>query len=286
MIYKRNNNAYIEEKESLLLKILYNTFLGRLILKIFTYRWFTNLGGLILNSRFSKIFIKSFIRKNRIDMNEYIQTDYKSFDDFFTRKIKKDRRKLNKDNSILISPCDSKLSIYNITTDQTFKIKNSIYTVAELLDDPKLAKKYNGGYCLVFRLCVDDYHHYHYIDDGILQETKIIRGKFHTVRPIAHKKVKVFSENTREWNLLKTKNFGDIIQIEVGAMMVGKICNLKKQTFKKGDEKGYFRFGGSTVALLFEKNKIVLDEDIMRENELGNEIQVKLFEKIGTKKDK
>lgn len=283
MIYIRNNNTYIEEKESLLLKILYNTFFGRLILKIFTYKWFTSLGGLLLNSSFSKIFIKRFIRKNKIDMNEYTQAKYKSFDDFFTRKIKKDKRKLNKDDNILISPCDSKLSIYKITTNQTFKIKNSIYTVAELLNDPKLAKKYNGGYCLVFRLCVDDYHHYHYIDDGILQKGKKIKGMFNTVRPIAHKKVKVFSENTREWNLLKTKNFGDIVQIEVGAMMVGKICNLEKQTFKKGDEKGHFRFGGSTVALLFEKDKIVLDEDILRENELENEIEVKLFEKIGRK---
>lgn len=281
MIYNRKTRECYEEKESLLLKILYNNIIGRVILKIFTYKFITLIGACYMNSRLSKIRIKKFIKSNKINMDEYEKKEYKNFDDFFTRTIKSEKRAISKDNNDLISPCDSKLSVYKITDNNTFKIKNSWYTVSELLDDEALASKYKDGYCLVFRLCVDDYHHYHYIDNGKIISNKKIKGKFHTVRPLAHKHVKVFSENTREYCLLKTENFGNVIQMEVGAMMVGKICNLDKTNFTKGEEKGYFRFGGSTVVLLFEKNKIIIDEDILEQAKLDNEVIVKLFETIG-----
>lgn len=281
MIYNRNTNEFIEEKESLLLKILYSNMAGRIILKPFTYKWFTNIGKCYMNSKLSKHKIKKFIKKNNINMNEYEEKKYNSFDDFFIRKIKNNVRNMSNNKSDLISPCDSKLSVYKINNDTVLNIKNSFYTISDLLCDNDLSQKYKDGYCLVFRLCVDDYHHYHYIDNGKLIKKKNIKGIFHTVRPIAQKHVKVFSENTREWSLLKTDNFGDVIQIEVGALMVGKICNLKKETFKKGEEKGYFRFGGSTIVLLFEKNKIIIDSDILKQSNLGNETIVKLYETIG-----
>jgi len=218
-------------------------------------------------------------------MSEYEEQKYNSFDDFFIRKIKNNVRIMSNNKDDLISPCDSKLSVYRINEDTVLNIKNSFYTISDLLCDNELSKKYKDGYCLVFRLCVDDYHHYHYIDNGKLIKKKNIKGIFHTVRPIAQKHVKVFSENTREWSLLKTDNFGDVIQIEVGALMVGKICNLKKVKFKKGEEKGYFRFGGSTIVLLFEKNKIIIDSDILKQSNLGNETIVKLYETIGSRCD-
>lgn len=281
MIYYRNTKECIEEKESLLLKILYGNIAGRIILKPFTYRWFTNIGKCYMNSKLSKHKIKKFIKKNNINMDEYKVEKYNSFDDFFIRKIKDNARSMSNNKYDLISPCDSKLSIYKIDNDTVLNIKNSCYTISELLCDDELSEKYKDGYCLVFRLCVDDYHHYHFIDNGEIKNKKIIKGKFHTVRPIAQKHVKVFSENNREWTLLKTDNFGDVVQIEVGALMVGKICNLDKDKFKKGEEKGYFRFGGSTIVLLFEKNKVLIDSDILEQSNLGNEVNVKLYETIG-----
>lgn len=285
MIYNRNTKECINEKESLLLKILYSNMVGRIILKPFTYKWFTNFGKLYMNSKLSKHKIKKFIKKNNINMDEYVKEDYDSFDAFFTRRIKSNVREMSDNDYKLISPCDSKLSVYRINDDTILNIKNSSYTISELLCDNELAQKYKDGYCLVFRLCVDDYHHYHYIDNGKVIKRKKIKGIFHTVRPIAQKHVKVFSENTREWNLLKTDNFGNIIQMEVGALMVGKICNIEKNSFKRGEEKGYFRFGGSTIVLLFEKDKIIIDSDIVEQSNLGNEVIVKLYEPIGRRCD-
>ena len=281
MIYDRYNKTYIEEEESKLLKFLYHNSFGRIILKPFTRKWFTNTCALYMNSKLSKHRIKKFIKNNNINMDDYIVDDFKSFDNFFTRNIKKELRPLIKDSDILISPCDSKLSVYKIDDKVNFEIKNSKYNINDLLCDKELASEYNDGYCLVFRLCVDDYHHYHFIDDGKIISTKKIKGKFHTVRPIAHENLKVFSENTREYNVLETTNFGKVIQMEVGALGVGKICNLDKEEFVKGDEKGYFRFGGSTVVLIFKKDKIVLDDDILEATKNGAEVRVKLFEKIG-----
>ena len=281
MIYNRDSKEYIYEKDSFILKFLYGNVLGRFILKLFTMKWFTNLGALYMRSSLSKLRIKKFIKQNNINMEDYVMDNYKCFDEFFIRKIKEDKRPLNLDNNLLLSPCDSKLSVYKIDDDTILNIKNSSYTIGELLNDNELAKSYKGGYCLVFRLCVDDYHRYHYIDDGINMYTKKINGIFHTVRPIAFKYKKVFSENSREYSLLKTNNFGNVIQMEVGALLVGKICNLDKKEFKRGEEKGYFRFGGSTIVLLFEPNKIIIDQDILDKTSKDIEVKIKLFDVIG-----
>lgn len=281
MIYNRDSKEYIYEKDSFILKFLYGNVVGRFILKLFTMKWFTNLGALYMRSSLSKLRIKKFIKQNNINMEDYVMDNYKCFDEFFIRKIKEDKRPLNLDNNLLLSPCDSKLSVYKIDDDTILNIKNSSYTIGELLNDNELAKSYKGGYCLVFRLCVDDYHRYHYIDDGINMYTKKINGIFHTVRPIAFKYKKVFSENSREYSLLKTNNFGNVIQMEVGALLVGKICNLDKKEFKRGEEKGYFRFGGSTIVLLFEPNKIIIDQDILDKTSKDIEVKIKLFDVIG-----
>jgi phosphatidylserine decarboxylase len=281
MVYDRKTKKYIEENELGILKFAYNNVIGRCILKPFTHKWFSNLYSKYLNSKLSKHKIKKFVIKNNIDMSEYVEKDYVSFDDFFTRDLKMNNRKLSNDKSTLVCPCDSKLSIYKIDDDVNFNIKGSIYNVNDLLQDNELASEFKDGYCLVFRLCVDDYHHYYFIDEGKVLDTKYIKGKLHTVRPIAHQNVKVFKENSREYSVLETLNFGKVIQMEVGAMMVGKICNYGKDSFLRGEEKGYFRFGGSTVILLFQKDKIRLDEDLLKVASDDVEVRVHLFENIG-----
>lgn len=275
---KIKNNK--EDKSTL---FLYNTILGRLVLKILTFKLVSKIGGLILSTKLSKIFIKNFIKKNNINMKDYENIKYKSFNDFFIRKIKPNKRPINKDNKTLISPCDAKLSHYKITENNMFKIKNSYYSINDLIKD-EISKEYLNGDILIFRLCVDDYHRYCYIDDGSKEDNHYIKGLLHTVRPIALKKYNIYKTNSREWTILRTKNFNDVIQIEVGALMVGKIVNHhKKYTFKKGEEKGYFKFGGSTIVLLFKENIINLNEDILK-NSLNNiETKVKYGEKIGTK---
>ena len=281
MIYKRDKKIYYEEKDSSFLKFLYQNWFGRILLKVAISKPISKIGGCYMESRLSRRNIKNFIIKNNIDMTDYKDEQYSNFNEFFTRKIKVTKRPISKDKNILISPADSKLIVYKIDDDISFKIKNSIYTVSELLKDEKMAKEYKNGYCLVFRLCVDDYHHYHFIDDGKLLSKKNIKGVLNTVQPLAFKKSRVFLENSREVNVLSTKNFGKVIQIEVGALMVGKIVNLDLKEFKRGDEKGYFKFGGSTVILLFKEDTVELDKDILENSLKDIETKVKLGEKIG-----
>lgn len=275
---KIKNNK--EDKTTL---FLYNTILGRLLLKILTLRIISKIGGLFLSSSLSKIFIKKFIRKNNINMSDYENIKYKSFNDFFIRKIKSNKRPINTDKNTLISPCDAKLSYYKINENSMFKIKDSYYSINDLIKND-ISKEYINGYALIFRLCVDDYHRYSYIDNGTKEDNQYIKGVLHTVRPIALNNYNIYKTNSREWTVLITDNFNDVIEIEVGALMVGKIINHhKKHTFKKGEEKGYFKFGGSTIVLLFKENTIKIKKDILN-NSLNNiETIVKLGETIGNK---
>lgn len=281
MIYNRKDGTYYKEEESNALLFFYKNFLGRCILKIMTRRFISILGGIYMDSRFSRMRIPKFIKKNNIDMNEYEEKKYTSFNDFFTRKIKPEKRLISTNKDFFLAPADSKLTVYSIDSDTCFWVKNSCYTIEELLQDKDLAKKYDGGYCFIYRLGVTDYHRYSYIDDGSMISHKKIKGVFHTVQPIAFKKYKVFSENTREYQVLKTDNFKTIVQMEVGALMVGKICNHDIQKFSRGEEKGYFCFGGSTIIVLTQKGIVKPDEDILENSSKNIETKVQLFESVG-----
>ena len=137
---------------------------------------------------------------------------------------------------------------------------------------------------MIFRLEVDDYHRYCYIDRGFKHKNIHINGELHTVNPIALKNCNIYKRNSREYTVLHTKNFGDVTQVEVGAMMVGKILNHHGcYHFEKGEEKGMFLFGGSTIVLLVEKNKIIPCAELLENTAQGFETVVKMGEKIGYK---
>ena len=268
-----------------MLKILYDTVFGRCILKILTMPVLSEVVGKFMDSELSKPLIKPFIRKNNINLSEYYTDNINSYNDFFTRKIRPEMRNIDRNPESLISPCDSKLSVYNINPDSVFRIKGSDYSIYDMIKNPELAKKFEGGICLVFRLEVTDYHRYCYFDSGRKSNNVHIKGILHTVNPIAFRRYNVYRQNSREYTLLHTENFGDAVQIEVGAMMVGKIRNHHgKCRFSRGQEKGMFLFGGSTIVLLLQKDKAVIDNDILKNTKNGFETIVKYGEKIGLKK--
>lgn len=272
MYYDLKNNCFITNKTSRLLKFMYNTVIGRIILKIATTKYISNIYKIYITSKLSKIKIKKFIKKNHINMDDYKEKDYESFNDFFIREIKSGKRKIE-DN--LIAVCDSKLSVYEIDENSKFTIKDSIYTINELIGEERQYK-----YALIFRLCVDDYHHYIFPDEGKVVDTKHINGILHTVQPIAQKRYKVFHENSRDITFLNCDNLGDVCYIEVGALMVGKIVNISKTEFAKGEEKGHFEFGGSTVIMLINKD-INLNEKIIENSKNDIETIVKMGQCIG-----
>lgn len=283
-IYNRSTKSLYEEKQFKggQLKFLYNTILGRIILKLFIAgKWYSKHNAKNNDSRKSINKIRPFIDKYGIDITEYEKREYNSFNDFFIRKIIPDKRPIPREENVLPSVADSKLTYYKIEKDLSIKIKNSIYTVEELLKDKQLADEYRNGTCMVFRLTVDDYHHYCYCDDGNLLYSKYIDGRLHTVGAISAKRHKVYCENCREYSVLATKHFGKVIQMEIGALLVGKIVNNRKTCFRKGDEKGWFEMGGSAIVLLFTENIVNVDEDIVVNSAKGIETKVKYCERVG-----
>lgn len=264
------------------LKWLYETKTGRRVLKILIKPWVSKTVGRLLNARISKIAIKPFIKKNHIDMSQYERVKYDSYNDFFMRKIKKECRPIDMNRTHFIAPCDSKLSVYKIREDSRFCIKNTQYSMQSLFRNQTIADYYQNGYLLVFRLTVDDYHRYCYVDDGETSKNYKIPGVFHTVNPLANDVYSIYKENTREFSILKSKHFGKIAMMEVGALLVGKIVNYQEQgRVKRGQEKGRFEFGGSTVILCVKENVVKIDERIL-ENSINNiETVVKIGEKIG-----
>lgn len=277
----------IKEKSGIL-KFLYNTVPGRMVLKVITSPTISKIGGAYMDSGISKIHIKGFIKNNGIDMSQYEKAEYKCFNECFTRKIIKEKRPIDMGKNAFISPCDGRFSAYRISENSDFYIKQSYYSIKDLIKDSEKAPDYNGGMCLVFRLCVDDYHRYGYIDNGTITENKYIKGKLHTVRPIALNRYPVFVQNSREYTIIETENFGTIAQIEVGALMIGKIKNHQSGgRVKKGEEKGMFLYGGSTIVLLLEKDTVDISKTYFENTSNDIETKVKYGEQIGLKrKDK
>lgn len=283
-MHLKRSKILMIQKENRVITFLYQNILGRLILKIICLPIISQLGGWFLNQKMSTVLIKNFVTKNHINLNEYEDKKYISYNDFFTRKIKSCYRPINENENAFISPCDSKLSVYKINEDSVFKIKNSLYKLEDLLNDKNLASRYKDGYCLIFRLCVDDYHRYCYIDSGTKGKNKVIKGKLYTVRPIVLENYNIYKENSREYTILETNNFGSVTQIEVGATLVGKIKNHHEEyRFSKGEEKGLFEFGGSTIVLLIEMKRVNIDKEILDNTKNGYETVVKYGEKIGIK---
>lgn len=275
------------KENSGILKFLYNTVPGRMVLKLLTSSTISKIGGGYMDSRLSRVHIKGFIKNNDIDMSQYEKAEYKCFNECFTRKILAEKRPVDMDAKALISPCDGRLSAYKISEKSDFYIKKSYYSIKDLIKDSKKAPDYKDGTCLVFRLCVDDYHRYGNIDNGTIIENKYIKGKLHTVRPIALNRYPVFVQNSREYSIIETENFGTIAQIEVGALMIGKIKNHQTHgPVKKGEEKGMFLYGGSTIVVLLEKDVAEIPQVYFENTAKDIETKVQYGEKIGKKKSK
>ena len=271
-------------KQNKLLKKLYGNVFGRVLLKTLTAPAISKAAGCFMDSPPSKLLIKPFIRRSGIDTSQYIMTGFRSYNDFFTRVVKLGKRPIDRTPDHLISPCDSKLTAYKIGRDSIFRIKGSRYRITDLLQNDFLAKRFSGGYCLIFRLEVDDYHRYCYIDDGTKSENTFIAGELHTVNPIALERYNIYKRNCREYTIMETAHFGAVAQIEVGAMLVGKVLNYKGAgaPFRKGEEKGRFLYGGSTVVLLLEKDRVKLNDELFENTAQGLETPVQMGEILGT----
>ncbi len=267
---------------------LYNNPIGELSLDGFVKRkalseWYGNK----MDSSESVDKIADFVQGYGIDLSEAQKQEFTSFNDFFYRKLKSDARKIDRDSTVLVSPADGKVFAYSNITNQDFIVKGYKFNLKEYLQDDELAKQFEGGSLIIVRLCPTDYHRLHFPFDGtVKQENKKISGDLYSVSPIAIKhKVELFCMNKREYTLLNSEVFGDVVYSEVGATMVGSIIQTHTgNTFNKADEKGYFKFGGSTVIMLFEKGKLIVDKDLLDNTQSGLETAVLMGERLGQNK--
>ena len=268
-----------------LLEVIYGHALTRMLLRPFLSPAVSDICGKFLSTRLSRRIIPSFVKKNHIDLGIYEKQEFDSYNAFFTRKIKAEQRPINEQKNILISPSDGKVTAYPITQKGRFWIKHTQYSAAQLLKDERLAERYMGGWIYVIRLTVDDYHRYCYVADGRKSRQRKIRGVLHTVNPVANDYYPIYKMNSREYCLLKTKELGTNLLMEVGAVMAGKINNHDEDSaqVKRGDEKGMFEFGGSTIVVMTEPGMAEPDKDIIHNTKAQAETLVKMGEPIGCK---
>ena len=265
------------------LHFLYHTAPGRMLLKPLCSRGLSRLCGAFLDSRPSKLLIPLFLKKAGIDTSEYEMEGFRCFNDCFCRRVKPGRRPVELSEEMMISPSDGRLSVWPIEEGVVIPVKQSRFTVEGMLRDRKLAERYRGGLCLVYRLSVDHYHRYGYAESGRKSRNRFISGILHTVQPIALAQKPVFMENCREYTCIKTKQAGVLVQMEVGAMLVGRIRNWETEPADvvRGEEKGTFLYGGSTIIVLVEPGKVDILPEILEASARGEETNVRCGQAVG-----
>jgi phosphatidylserine decarboxylase len=285
-----------EEKEQIcgekFLKFLYGGNFG--VSKIFLnflskFSFCSKFYGGLQRRKFSKRKILSFVEKYNIKTDELEKdlNEFKSFNDFFIRKLKENSRKIVSDQEICAMPVDGRYLVFqNIETEDGFYVKGKKFNLEKFLGDKELAKKYEKGSMVIARLCPLDYHRFHFPDNCRVKKSKVINGFLYSVNPIAlRKNIEIFCENKRVLNVLETKNFKDVLYVAVGAMNVGSIVSTygKNDFQKKGEEMGYFELGGSTIVMLFEENVIKFDENLLKNSKKRIETKAFLGGSLGKK---
>ncbi len=265
------------------MEFLYNTALGRFILKVIFGTGVLKLAAKLCHTPLSKPFIKSYIEKHEIDMTDFKGQKYKSFADFFSRA--RSPKAFVNDPKALISPCDGLVSVRYLEDVRFLHIKGSWYSMSDLIPDKELAEHFRDGLCLIFRLRASDYHHFCYVDDCYHKESHFVQGKLHSVQPIACEREPVYRLNRRMWSILEMENFGMAVQIEVGAVLVGGIVHEKEHSWaRKGTEMGRFELAGSTILLFLAKEireKLQFVDADGNKLDLTEEQPVKMGQMIG-----
>ncbi|HEU0185436.1 MAG TPA: phosphatidylserine decarboxylase [Blastocatellia bacterium] len=296
LLYNRKTGSLEEETvfEKDVMEFLYGSRLGFFITELlFKRRWATELYARLQHGPGSKQKIRKFVESHGVNPDELERPieSFNTFNEFFIRRLKASARPIDRDPSDLISIADCRLSAYPVREDAVYPVKAGSFTIARLLGDNETAasqaNEYAGGSCLIFRLAPVDYHRFGYVDDCEQSPVERVNGFYRSVHPLSLRKMKaVFTENRREYCILKTANFGEIVHIDVGATGVGRIVQNHPGggRFTRGEEKGYFEFGGSTVILLLKPGAAKIDDDIAEYSGRGIETIVRYGEKIGGKK--
>ena len=238
----------------------------------------------------SKKKIKPFIAEHDIDSKEFEEhiESFNSFNDFFTRKLKVSCRPIAPNKETAITIADGRYYVFpKINKNSEVEIKGKYLSISKLLNNQSLSDEYENGSLVIARLCPSDYHRFHFPFDCEAKQTSLINGPLLSVNPLAlARNFNILAENKRYITPINSEVFGQVLFIEIGATNVGTVHQSFKenQPYKKGDEKGYFSFGGSCVILLFKEGKISFDEDLVKASLQGTEFYCKMGQSLGNHK--
>lgn len=282
LIYHRDCQYICEEDEARdnFIQWLYQTALGRLILNSMTEPTLSTILTYWDRSRWSHGKVQRYLAKDTTSLDAYVRSDFPTFAHFFTRQYEASHLPTMDQSNVLYAPCQGKLRCIPLSPDADLIIKGQRYTLDTLLQSHSIAHYYYGGVACIYRLSLHDYHRYHYAIQGMVQRYWFIEGKLHSVREVAQRRYPVFKENRRACTWIDSP-IGPVIQIEVGALTVGRIHNHHDPIAHPQQEKGYFDLGGSTIIVLFPQNTIQLDSDIQYYSQQDIESYVQLGERIG-----
>lgn len=264
----------------------YGNPLGAISLNAFVKRpFFSKWYGRRMSTPESASRVKPFIAQYGLDPADFAEApdSYRSFNEFFFRKLKPEARPIEPDEADVVFPADGRhLGFQKASEIEGVFVKGQKFDLPTLLGDAGLAANYADGALVLSRLCPVDYHRFHFPVAGVPGQTRLIEGPLFSVNPIAlRQKLSYLWTNKRTVTLLKTERFGTVICMEIGATCVGTI----QQTYTagrpvaKGEEKGYFAFGGSSTLTLFEPGTVRLDADLLE----NSARQIELYARIGSR---
>lgn len=265
---------------------LYKSSSGKILSEVLVKPWVSQIYGAIQSTGLSRRKVDPFVKEFNIKLDDYLPEDgrtladpYSSFNQFFIRRFKPGLRQYPSAPNEMGAPAEARYFAYDsIKDDELIPVKGKFLNAPLLLANQKWQDVFKDGPCLLARLCPVDYHRYHYPDHGKVLDHYPVHGKLHSVNPLALKeKEDIFATNERVVTILETENFGKLAYVEVGAIMVGKIIQSGSlKNFRRGDEKGYFLFGGSTVIVLGEKGKWAPTSDMVENTKKKIETYVHL----------
>ncbi|ATX82296.1 phosphatidylserine decarboxylase [Mariprofundus ferrinatatus] len=290
-VFNRYRNAMEIEKVygDGMVKFAYGNPIGRLLGPVIASKLLSQIYGKSQDSLSSAGKVAPFIKAFNIRIDQFekgsfadkpIEASYRSFNEFFIRAFREGERAFTPNDHEMGAFAEARYFGHAAMHDElTVPVKGAMLRAVDLIGDHALAEDFIGGPLMIARLCPVDYHRYHYPDDGKTLKAFSVPGDLHSVNPLALRyRHDIFIKNERRVAILETEHFGKLAYIEVGATCVGKIVQSfdESKAFKKGDEKGYFLFGGSTVVLCGEKGRWVPSDDILTNTKAGVETYIQL----------
>lgn len=250
------------------------------------FRSLTVFAGRYYNTPASAKNIKGTIAKYQLNTAEFLQSvsSFRTYNEFFHRKLKPNARPMDPMvsvmSSVITSPADCRVTVFpTVSLARQIWVKGDQFSIRNLVDSEALARPFmeDEDECsiAICRLAPQDYHRYHHFVDGRASSPRLVEGAYLTVNPLAVNSTAfdVFTENKRVVLPVESPIFGSCVAVIIGATMVGsitltkpKLGELTNQTttpVKRGEEMGYFSFGGSTIILVFKKDRVTFWPDLL-----------------------